>query len=144
MILLNGVAPIVGLGLAHVTVINIFAIVFEYTFIKKRHCIDNLALRAIVANLISLIAGLIVLLWIPNLIGGNIGRADGEMILIDKISLFSGLFGLFLANVVIEYPAYIIGLNARSRMTLGLFKTVLIANVFSNIPVFILYGLLAA
>ena len=109
MILLNGVAPIVGLGFFHVTVINVIAIIFEYFFIKKRHDINRLAIRTIMANVTSLIVGLILLLWIPNIMGGNIERTDSAMTSFDKISLVAGLLGLFVANVAIEYPAYIIG-----------------------------------
>jgi hypothetical protein len=143
MILLNGVPPIIGIGLLHVTIINIVAIFIEYSFIKKRHKIDKLIFRTILANLISLVIGLLVLVLIPDYMGGNIMRTDSPMTNFDRISLVAGLSGLFLVNVAIEYPGYIIGYKTNGSLFLGIFKTVLFANLLTNIPVFILYGLLA-
>lgn len=143
MILLNGVPPIIGIGLLHVTVINIAAIFIEYYFIKNRHIINRLLLRTVLANLISLIIGLFVLVSLPDYMGGNIMRTDSGMTNFDKLTLAFGLFGLFLANVIIEFPAYLMGYKMNKAEVQNLFKTVLFANLLTNIPVFIVYGLLA-
>lgn len=142
MILLNGLPPIIGLGLFHVTIINIVAILIEYYFINKRHRINKLAIRTIFANLLSLVVGLFVLVLIPDYMGGNIMHTESPLSNFDKVSLMMGLFGLFLANVIIEFPAYLIGQKGEKLQSASLFRTVLFANLLSNIPVFVLYGLL--
>jgi hypothetical protein len=140
MILLNGVPPVVGIALFHVSIINVIAIIVEYFFIKRRHNIDWLLLRTIFANLISLLVGLFVLWLIPNSIGSNIFQTEVSLTNFDRISLAFGLGGMFLANVIIEFPAYIIGRKTNRLAVIQVFKTVLFANLLTNIPVLFLYG----
>jgi hypothetical protein len=139
MVLLNGIPPILGISLLHVTALNIFAIVFEYWYIKRKHKISRLLLRSIVSNVLSLAAGLFVLYFIPDLMEGNIMRSDAEMNNHDRLSMVLGLTGLFLANLAVELPVYLLGKRTGKA---SLTKTVFAANLISNLPVFFFYGLM--
>lgn len=130
------------MGFAHVTFINLFAIIIEYNILKNRTQINRVGLRTILANLTSLIAGLIALVLIPESMNGNIFEMDGDLSSYDNFTLAVGLLGLFLVNVAIEFPVLIVGQNFSKEMKLKIFNVVLFANLLTNLPVFLLYGLL--
>lgn len=140
MILLNGLAPIMGATLLHVIFINIIAIVVEYVIIKKRFRSSNLMLRVILSNLISVLAGTIVIYTIPELIGGAVGRPDDYVYTsYDRFAMAVGLICLFLSNVLIETPAYLVAAGAEKKDVLRLISLILVANLVTNIPVIIIY-----
>lgn len=130
------------MGFAHVTFINIFAIIIEYNILKNRTQINRVGLRTILANLTSLIAGLVALVLIPESMNGNIFEMDGNLTPYDSFTLVIGLLGLFLMNVAIEFPVIIVGQQFPKEMKLRIFNVVLFANLLTNLPVFLLYGLL--
>lgn len=142
MILLNGLAPIMGATLVHVVIINFLAIIIEYFFIKSKYNGRYLLLRVIVANLISVVVGTIVVYSLPELIGGAVGRPDTYIYSnYDRFAMSIGMIGLFVSNVAIETPAYLIGL----KIDKGIWKLIaiiLIANLATNIPVVFIYMLL--
>lgn len=140
MFLLNGIPVVAGMAMLHIVLLNLLAIAIEFGVIKKRETHKRILLRTIIANLASVLAGVMVLLWIPDLLGVNIESTEPELDSSrDRLALVAGMAGMFLVNVLIEYPFHIIG----SRSHAGrMFMTILYANFFSNIPVFILYSLL--
>ena len=135
MILLNGLAPIMGATLLHVVFINIAAIVIEYFIIKAKFKGRRLILRVILANLISVLIGTIVVYTVPELIGGAVAKPDDYIYSnYDKFALGVGLFCLFLTNVIIETPAYLFGLKM-DKSIWSLITIILTANLITNIPV---------
>jgi hypothetical protein len=133
MILLNGVPVIIGMGLVHVTIINIFAITVEYNILKSRTQIRNLRLKTVLANMTSLVAGLIAL-------NGDLFEMDGHLSAYYKFTLVAGLLGLFMVNVAIEFPVY--SFRHEMEPKRRIFEVVLQANLWTNLPVFVVYGLL--
>ena len=140
MILLNGVPVIIGMGFIHVTLINIFAIIVEYNILKSRTQIRNLRLKTVLANMTSLVAGLIALVLISGSLGGGIFEMDGNLSTYDKFTLVLGLMGLFMVNVAIEFPVYSYRHDVEPKRRI--FEVVLQANLWTNLPVFVIYGLL--
>ncbi|MEL6534060.1 MAG: hypothetical protein AAFQ98_01545 [Bacteroidota bacterium] len=141
MILLNGIPPVIGVGLLHVTVINVLAITFEYYYLKKKLNQDRLLLRTILANLISLAAGILVMFTLSDLLPGNISKLGMEYSSMeDRMAMIPSLAGLILANICLEIPAFLIRQDAE---ILKVTKHVIIANLITNIPIVILYGMLA-
>lgn len=139
MILLNGLAPIMGITLLHVVFINFGAIVVEYIIIRTRFKGSMLLLRVILSNLISVIVGTIVVYSIPEIIGGAVGRSDTYVYTsYDKFALGVGLACLFLSNVIIEIPAYLVGIKI-DKDSLRLISLILVANLVTNIPVVFIY-----
>ena len=139
MILLNGLAPIMGATFLHIVFINVLAIIIEYFIIKRRFKGKALILRVIIANLISVLIGTIVVYTVPELLGGAIARPDTYTYSnYDKFALGFGLFCLFLTNVIIEAPAYLFGLKM-GKFIRPLIKTILLANLITNIPVVFIY-----
>ena len=142
MIILNGLAPIMGATLVHVVIINFLAIIVEYFFIKPRYNGRYLLLRVIVANLISVVIGTIVVYSLPELIGGAVARPDDYTYSnYDRFAISIGMIGLFISNVAIETPAYLIGLKIDKGIW-GLIKIILVANLITNIPVVLIYLLI--
>ncbi|MEQ8477836.1 hypothetical protein [Fulvivirga sp.] len=141
MILLNGLPPILGATFLHVVIINVLAIVVEYYFIKRRYYGSRLLLRVVLANLISVLIGSVIVLSVPELIGGATARPDSyEYNNYDKFAMLIGLICLFLSNVLVETPAYLFGIKI-SNETWNLINLILIANLITNIPVIIIYFL---
>ena len=137
MHLLNGVPVIVGLGLIHITLLNLIAIVIEYAFINSRVPRNRNLLRSIIANLLSVLIGFFVIITVPDFLGSeNLGHAEPELSRYDYFTLVIALIGCFLVNVLVEYPVYIFRSKVNKRR---MFFAVLIANFISNIPVFVLY-----
>ncbi|HAS39637.1 MAG TPA: hypothetical protein DCS93_04120 [Microscillaceae bacterium] len=139
MILLNGLPPILGIAIIHVFIINFLAIIVEYLIIKPKYNGQYLLLRVIIANLISVIVGTIVVFSLPELIGHAIVRPDDYIYNNDdRFALVMGLIGLFISNVFLETPAYLIGLKIDKRAW-KLVKKIFIANLITNIPVVVIY-----
>jgi len=139
MILLNGLPPILGATFFHVIVINILAIIIEYAIIKRRYKGSKLMLRVLLSNLISVIIGTIVVYNIPDLIGSGLGKPDDYIYTnYDKFALGLGLLGLFLSNVIIETPAYLIGIRVDKDIS-KLITIIFVANLVTNIPVVLIY-----
>lgn len=137
MFLLNGIPVAAGMAILHIILLNFLAIFLEYSVIKKRETHKRILLRTMIANLASVLAGIFVFLRIPDLWGVNLESASLELHGIrDFLAILAGLTGMFIANVLIEYPFQFIG----SRSHAGrMFISVLYANLLSNIPVVILY-----
>lgn len=139
MILLNGLPPILGATLFHIIFINIFAIIVEYLIIKRRYKGTRLLQRVIVSNLISLFIGIIVIYSIPDSIGGALARPDDyDYSNQDKLALAIRVFFLFLSNVIIETPAYVLGYKIENQFW-RLVTIIFIANLVTNIPVLLIY-----
>ncbi len=142
MILLNGLAPIMGATFVHVVIINVLAIIVEYFFIKSRYNGRYLLLRVIIANLISALIGTIIVYSLPELIGGAVARPDTYIYSnYDRFAMSIGMIGLFISNVAIETPAYLIGLKIDKGIW-RLITIILIANLITNIPVVFIYMLI--
>ena len=139
MYLLNGLPPILGATILHVIFINVGAIIIEFFIIKRKFNGRFLLLRVIMANLISVLAGTIVVFTVPEWIGGAVGRPDSYTYSnYDMIAMGLGLFALFISNVIIETPAYLFG-QKLDRSAWSLMRTIFIANLITNIPVVIVY-----
>ena len=139
MILLNGLPVILGATIMHVFVINIIAILTEYLIIKRQYEGNRLILRVILANLISVVAGTFVVYLIPSAIGHPIAKPDDYIYTAqDQYALGLGLLVLFLSNVLLETPAYFIGLQ-RGYNRRKLLLTIFVANLVTNIPVCLIY-----
>lgn len=139
MILLNGLPPILGATIIHITIINVFAIIVEYLIIKTRYPGKRLLVRVIIANVVSVLAGTIVMLKIPDTIGGRFGAPDTYVYTLhDKISFAVRLSFLFITNVLIETPAYFFGLKVDKGFW-QLIAVIFLSNVITNIPVLLIY-----
>jgi hypothetical protein len=142
MILLNGVAPILGATIIHVVIINIIAIFVEYAIIKRRFRDSKLMLRVVLSNLISVVVGSIVIYAIPDLMGAAIDKPDSYIYNnYDKLAVGAGLACLFLSNVLIETPAYLIGTTIVRKDVFGLISVIFLANLVTNVPVVLIYML---
>ena len=140
MILLNGLAPIMGATFLHIVFINVGAIILEYFIIRTKFKGRLLILRVVLANLISVLVGTIVVYSIPELVGGAVARPDTYVFSsFDQIALGFGLLCLFLSNVIVENPAYLIGLKKDKSTIWPLIKIILLANLITNVPVVIIY-----
>ena len=139
MVLLNGLPPILGATILHVVLINLFAIAAEFYIIRSSFAGRYLLLRVIMANLFSVIVGTIVVFSLPELIGGAMGRPDDYIYTnYDRFAMSIGLTGLFISNVLLETPAYLIGLKF-DRSIWPLIRIIFIANLITNIPVVAVY-----
>lgn len=141
MILLNGVPPIIGVGFIHVTIINLVAIAVEHHYLKRKLRLKGLKLRVILANCLSLVMGLVAMLTLSDVLPGVITRLGMDFYdFEDRLALLPSLLTLVVVNIVVEMPAYLFdqGEN-RARIALEVFK----ANLITNIPIVVLYGLLA-
>jgi hypothetical protein len=131
-----------GATLLHVIFINIFAIGVEYAILKRRFHASKLMLRVILSNLLSVLAGTIVIYTIPELIGGAVGRPDDYIYTnYDKFAMAVGLVCLFLSNVLIETPAYIVAAGVKMKDVWRLISLIFVANLVTNIPVIAIYML---
>lgn len=142
LVLLNGLPAMLGVTFVQVTLLNIFAIWLEFRILGHRLKINKLLLRCILSNLVSLIAGLIVFFIVPDLLHGMVFTPDDyHMTRYDIFTMYCGLTAMFLVNVLLEIPAYFLWNKDARGSSANIIKTVLIANIASNIPVFILYGI---
>ena len=131
-----------GATFVHVVIINVLAIVIEYFLIKPKYQGRFLLVRVIGANLVSVVVGTIVVYSVPEMIGGAMARSDTYVFNnYDRFALCIGLVGLFLSNVAIETPAYLIGQRIDKNVW-KLVKRILVANLITNIPVIFIYLLI--
>ena len=139
MIYLNGLPVIFGATLLHIAVINFMAIFIEYKIIKRKYVGSRLKLRVVMANLISVLAGTFVFYMIPENMNVMLAQMDQpDYVFWNKVALGLALLGLFLTNVIVETPAYLIG-NKIDRSTRRLLGTIFLANLITNIPVVLIY-----
>ncbi len=128
-----------GATVIHCVIINVMAIVIEYFVIRTRFRPRLLLLRVILANLLSVMIGTIVIYTIPELIGGAVARPDDYVYdAYDQFALGVGLLCLFVTNVLIETPAYLIGAKS-DKSFLQLVPIIFIANLITNVPVVLIY-----
>ncbi len=138
IILLNGMSALFAFGIFQITALNFFAIMVENMILKSRYKYHRVLLRVIIANIVSVFAGLVVLYWIPEVMGANIQHSEGVEGSYNLFGLFMGIIGMFIANVLVEWPVYLI--NANFKEAFIILWQVFFANLISNIPVFLLYS----
>lgn len=125
----------------HVTLINLVAISVEYKYLKRRLNLKGMLLRVILGNCLSLVLGLVAMLTISDLLPGDITRLGMEFYDVeDRIAMLPSLLGLVVVNIAVEIPAYLLD-QSENRKHIA--KEVFKANLITNIPIVILYGLLA-
>lgn len=137
MILLNGLPAYLGVGLTHLTIINIFVIIAEIIFLKWFSKLEINKGYIIIANVISAILGLIIASIITDKIGGNFW--DGYIN--EPKSRRSFIIGLVLfvcITIIIELPFYWLALMKKIKLRRLILLTSAV-NLITNIPIAFYY-----
>ena len=141
MILLNGIPAIFGASLFHAVFINIFVIMFEYRYLSLRLNMNRVLLRTIIANIISVLVGLIAFYASSSLVPGNVEHLGGDFPdSADKWALIPAMIALIATNILLELPAFLVAQKLGWRKIV---KPVVVANLITNIPIAMLYGMFA-
>lgn len=139
MPLLNGIPPIFGFAMLHVVIINFIAIAVEFWIIKRWYKVRRLLLKVLTANLVSVLVGVYVMLVYPDFIVEQFidpleYRQTHSLRELEALRMLAGIGLLFVANLMIEFPVYLLG-KGREQKAIKVFLVVLLANVVTNLPI---------
>ena len=138
MLLLNGLPAYLGVGILHLTLINIVVILIEWILLRKISKISGLRGTFIVlANIFSAFFGLIVASIITDNIGGNFW--DGYIYEPKpRIAFITGLILFIFLTILIESPFYYWAMRRQKNFPTSIKMSIWI-NLITNIPIAIFY-----
>jgi hypothetical protein len=134
-LLANAGSPVIWLSLFHLTIANAIIGYIESEILLK-YKIDNKILRVIVANYISMFVGYFLIA--PLFLHPKFGR---DILSVESGEIFTAFFVSFIATLIIEYPLILRSLKDKSQKKI-LFKPFLIANIFTNVVMAVIYLLI--
>jgi len=138
MFLLNGLPAYLGVGIFHLTLINIFVIIIEWILLRKISKVSEFrGIFIVLANILSAFFGLIVASIITDNIGGNFW--DGYIH--ETKSRFAFIIGLILFiffTILFESPFYYWAMRKQKNLLTSIKMSIWI-NLVTNIPIAIYY-----
>jgi len=138
----NAGSPMMWVGMLHLVFIN-FVIGIAESEILKRFDFENRKWLIIAANYISMFVGLYFIAPYFSEVGGNKDFWGGKTRLgeYEMMGFYYGMISSFIATLLIEFPIVFLAVKRKKDFS-NLVKAFLIANLLTNIAMFLIYLLI--
>lgn len=140
-VLANAGSPMMWFGMLHLVWLNAIIGIYESKIIESKFNHENRKWIIILANYISMFVGLYFIAPHFSELNGNVDFWGGKTRLgeYELKGFIIGMFVSFLATLIIEFPFYLLSLKQKKLKGWRLIKPFLIANLITNIIMFIIY-----